>query len=78
MKSPNIIEIAYVICPLRSISDYICPDCQKVSNIFHFQIFQRSNMDFDDEDLETFDDNPRPKTSGREREGFGANRPGTR
>ncbi len=35
-------------------------------------------MDFDDEDLETFDDNHRPKTSGREREGFGATRPGTR
>lgn len=36
-------------------------------------------MDFDDEDLTTFDDNPRrPKTSGRERENYGGTRPGTR
>jgi hypothetical protein len=33
-------------------------------------------MDFDEEDLGMMVENPRPKTSGRERETFG-NRPGT-
>ena len=33
-------------------------------------------MDFDEEDLGSLVENPRPKTSGKDREGFG-NRPST-